>query len=98
LDFSSESATEEIFHGSYVNSQWSDNLRVNIRASPNEGGYTPHGQARIYNTSLPVFNDEGNVDLGSPNDNCGGFGIGIGGQPGQPGENCVPIQSKLFVK
>jgi hypothetical protein len=90
LDFSSKGATEKIIHGSYVKSQWRDSLGVTITAKSNGGG-----QARIYNTSLPVVNDQGNIDLGSPNKYCGGFGVGLGGEPGQPGENCVPVQSKL---
>jgi hypothetical protein len=39
------------------------------------------------------------LDLGTPNETCpgGGPGIGIGGQVGQPGENCVPMDNLLVV-
>jgi hypothetical protein len=98
LDFSSTNATEPISGGTYVKDQWKNSLGVTVTASSQSGGYTPNGHARIYDTSQPVFMNEGNADLGSPNVNCGGLGVGADGQPGEPGENCVPINSKYSVR
>ena len=96
LDFSNTNANAPIVGGTYINTQWKGSYGVTVTASTTLGGYTPYGQARIYDTSLPINMNEGNIDLGSPNVNCGGIGVGFDGQPGQPGENCVPINSKYF--
>jgi len=38
-------------------------------------------------------------DLGTPNETCsgGGPGVGVGGEVGQPGENCDPMDNLLIV-
>jgi hypothetical protein len=94
LDFSNNGATEPILGGTYVKNQWKNTYGITISASSVNGGFTPDDNARVYNTTLPVSQNNGNFDLGSPNVKCGGIGVGLGGEPGQPGENCVPIQSK----
>lgn len=42
----------------------------------------------IFNTSDPTKSDE---DLGSPNESCGGPGVGSGGVKGSLGENCEEL-------
>jgi hypothetical protein len=96
LDFSNTNATVPIVGGTYINTQWKDSYGVTVTASSMVGGYTPNGHARIYDTSISINANDGNIDLGSPNVNCGGIGVGFDGQPGQPGENCVAINSKYF--
>lgn len=48
----------------------------------------------VFDTANPTGNDP---DLGSPNNTCGGPGVGTGGQVGMPGENCVPQGNILVV-
>lgn len=61
------------------------------------GGYTPDGQARIFDTSTQNSEDP---DLGSPNQQCSpsGPGVGKGGIPGAPGENCEPQGNVLIIQ
>ncbi len=58
----------------------------------NNGG-GPH-TAIIFDSSAPTGGDE---DLGTPNEDFGGPGIGIGGEAGQPGENSVPLRNLLII-
>jgi hypothetical protein len=53
---------------------------------------------RLFNTSDPVDGEFGDLDLGSPNQGCNpsGPGIGSGGAPGAPGENCDPLGNVLM--
>jgi hypothetical protein len=48
----------------------------------------------IFDSSNPTGEDP---DLGSPNETCGGPGVGVGGEVGQPGENCVPLGNLLVI-
>lgn len=48
----------------------------------------------IFDSANPTGGDP---DLGSPNQTCGGPGIGVGGEIGQPGQNCVPLGNLLIV-
>lgn len=50
----------------------------------------------IFDSSSPVCNPE----LGTPNDQCTppGSGVGSGGTPGQPGENCASQGNVLVVQ
>jgi hypothetical protein len=50
----------------------------------------------IFDSANPTGEDP---DLGTPNQTCpgGGPGVGIGGQVGQPGENCVPLGNLLII-
>ena len=82
--------------GDYVSLEWFSAYGITIKASSTNGGYTPDGQARIYDTSIPGED----LDLGSPNKKCtpSGPGVGVGGEPGQPGENCVPQGNVLIIQ
>lgn len=55
---------------------------------------------RLFDTANPGTVEHGDPDLGSPNGKCtgGGAGIGIGGEPGAPGENCSPLGYALIVQ
>jgi len=49
----------------------------------------------IFDSSNPTGGDP---DLGSPNETCaGGPGVGVGGEVGQPGENCVAQGNLLII-
>ena len=68
---------------------------VEIKAYPASGsGYAPGHKARLYDTDYRASNDYyGDPDLGSPNQYCGGHGVGYGGRPRvngrrNPGANC----------
>ena len=60
--------------------------RQNVKDSSTQECYTPEGMARIFDTP---FADE-DPDLGSPNNKCGGPGVGTGGESDTEGENCDP--------
>ncbi len=51
--------------------------------------------------SLLIFDSAnptgGDLDLGSPNNTCGGPGVGTGGEVGMPGENCVGVGNILVI-
>ncbi len=48
----------------------------------------------IFDSANPTGGD---LDLGTPNETCGGPGQGSGGEAGQPGENCVARGNLLIV-
>ena len=53
---------------------------------------------RLFDTGSIDLN--GDEDLGSPNEMCDnlGSGVGAGGEPGEPGENCVPQGNVLIIQ
>lgn len=52
-------------------------------------------KARIFDTNEPGSTVSGGYpELGSPNQLCGGLGLGFGGEPGSPGENCKSMGSE----
>jgi len=59
---------------------------MTVEASTTMGGYTPDGMTHIYDTTQQ--GEE--FDLGSPNEKCGGSGVGAGGEPNGAGPNCNP--------
>lgn len=59
------------------------------------------GKPRIFDTSNPGSSEDGDPDLGSPNEAChpSGPGVGAGGSPGNhPGENCEAQGNGLIVE
>jgi hypothetical protein len=58
----------------------------------NTGG-GPHSLL-VFDSANPSGDD---LDLGTPNQSCGGPGIGIGGVAGSPGENCEALGKILIV-
>ena len=85
VDFETTASGAPLTHGQYVSDQWLT-WKLNITASSITGGYTPAGQARIFDTKLPGPDP----DLGTPNEFCpgGGPGEGAGGVPTAIGANC----------
>lgn len=55
---------------------------------------------RIFDMANPGNVTAGDPDLGTPNKKCTptGPGIGVGGEPGQPGENCWPRGNVLIIQ
>ena len=93
IDFSTRGDGSPLYRGNYVSSEWKANHGLTVTAN---GGYTPGQQARILDTAHnECINAAGSSEFGSPNKNCnnGGIGQGVGGAPGQQGENCVPVGS-----
>lgn len=48
----------------------------------------------VFDSSQPTGGDP---DLGTPNETCGGPGVGLGGEQGEVGENCVPLGNLLVI-
>jgi hypothetical protein len=82
LDFS------DLVQGQYISDEWKDSKGVIIEAIPDGGGFTPSrssgyvtnsrfggGAARTFNTG----NNIEDIDLGTPNRDFGGPGLGCGG-------------------
>lgn len=55
---------------------------------------------RTFDTANPGTMEFGDPDLGAPNEKCTppGPGVGIGGEPGLPGENCEPLGNVLIIQ
>jgi hypothetical protein len=81
--------------GAYVSNEWFDAHGLTLSAS---GGFSD--MPRLFNTSDVGDDIVGDPDLGSPNKKCdpSGPGVGVGGEPGQPGENCVPQGNVLIIQ
>jgi hypothetical protein len=95
IDFSQNGLGVKVLPGTYVSTLWKAGYGFTVTASATTGGYYPSGQARVFDTIQPTLNGaKGQMDLGSPNEGCGGIGRGLGGRPGAPGENCVSLGSK----
>ena len=101
IDFS------QFSQGEYVTEVSQNNLNVMAIGSQGGEAHTPSlddlrthvpsgGAARIFDTSDP----KPDFDLGSPNSMCPtpGPGLGEAGQPGMPGENCVPQGNVMIVQ
>ena len=83
--------------GTYVENEWSS-IGLTLFA---EGGVG--SLPIIFDTENPGGEkpgDCGDSDLGAPNKECpgGGPGHGVGGEPGEPGENCEPLGNALVVQ
>ena len=91
IDFDTYVDGTPIPGGTYVEDQWLAKYGLRLSAS---GGFG--NVPRIFNTS-DVSDDS---DLGSPNQFCdpSGPGVGVGGEPNQPGKNCVPQGNVLIIQ
>lgn len=99
IDFETQGNGKKLRSGDYVSNEWRDMYGIHISVSVNaSGGFAPEGKARLFNTSNPGTINNGDPDLGSPNNQCYGPGQGVGGEPGQPGENCVPQGLGLIIQ
>ena len=91
IDFDTYPDGTPTLNGEYVSTEWFDSYGVILSAS---GGYLDI--PRLLNTSDSSVEN----DLGSPNKKCTppGPGSGEGGEPGMPGENCVPQGNVLIIQ
>lgn len=95
---------DSLHAGEYVTTQLKAEFGVTVQATLSDGassGFTPNNAARVFDTTNPLAdapNDD--LDLGSPNEGCrgGGPGVGAGGAPGSPYENCVPLGNVLIIQ
>lgn len=94
IDFSTTGDGSALSHGDYVQGEWLKSHGMTITALATKGGYTQHGKARIFDTSQPGEDS----DLGSPNQGCGGPGVGLGGAPSEEGANCIPQGNVLIIQ
>jgi hypothetical protein len=81
-------------HGAYVEDEWEE-YSLTLSAS---GGFGT--LPRIFDTAQ-IGNDlYGDPDLGSPNEKCTppGPGVGLGGEPGAPGENCEYLGNVVIIQ
>lgn len=94
IDFSVSADNAPVSRGDYVSDEWAG-LGLLLSASGGLGDVP-----RIFDTSNPGNNLFGDPDLGSPNALCegGGPGKGVGGVPGAPGENCIPLGNALIIQ
>jgi hypothetical protein len=101
---------ENAVKGDYVRNKWAQSHGVIITAKKDADcgttvGYTPWGAARVFDTASPgTNNDNGDPDLGSPNQGCNpsGPGIGNGGNPlnstNPNAWNCDPQGKSLVIQ
>jgi len=71
----------------------------NLNGSVEVFGFNPNfgmdtNTAVVFDSNNPTGND---VDLGSPNQTCGGPGVGEAGEVGKDTENCDPLNNILIV-
>ena len=89
---------DSLTRGDYITDQLEDLYGVTITAAGSSGsGYTPAGAARVFDTNI-TGGVQGDPDLGSPNEGCGGPGEGLGGAPGEPYENCMVLGNVLIIQ
>ena len=95
LDFEELPDGTPLIGGTYLDSQWLEEYGLTLSAS---GGFSD--LPRLFNTSSVGDEEVGDADLGSPNAKCAnpGPGEGVGGEPGMPGENCVPLGNVLIIQ
>ena len=97
IDFSFTGSGAVLPANTYVKRQWKGSHGLVIKALLTNGGYAPQSRSRILDTAHPTANA---TNFGSPNANCGrgGPGIGSGGDPTQPGGNCVAQGNVLIIQ
>jgi hypothetical protein len=97
IDFDKDANGYPIKPGTYVRNEWKS-LGLVVDAS---GTKSATNGARILDTTNPGSEEDGDPDLGAPNQRCtpgGGPGIGEGGEPKSAGENCQPQGNVLIVQ
>lgn len=76
---------------------------ITVSAIGKGRAHTPGGGAMVFDTSNPICNDginNGDPDLGSPNESCSpsGPGEGVGGSPTASYPNCEPAGNILVIQ
>jgi hypothetical protein len=96
LDFQKAADGRFLRGGTFVEYEWSSGYGIKIKASNREGKKNLHPM--IFD-SLNVESNEVETNdvffLGSPNFDCGGLGVGVGGRLGQVGQNCNSLGNLL---
>jgi hypothetical protein len=86
--------------GRYVSDEWQVEYGFTVAAIGGKTDKAHANKARIFDTAdqVCVNAENGSLEFGSPNQNCGtsesGLGRGGGGELGESGENCIPVGSK----
>ena len=96
IDFDKAGNGRDLTVGQYVMNEWKSRYGVTVTARGDGGGFTPGNKPRLFDSANPGSFKE----LGSPNNKCAnaGPGIGRGGIPGSPGENCEPQKLVLIIQ
>lgn len=95
VGFEKDAFGNDLTRGKYVMDEWKPYGMV----VKSKGGYGK--SPRLFDCANPGTVEAGDPDLGSPNETCepnGGPGVGVGGERGAPGENCVPLGYALIVQ
>lgn len=91
IDFEADDAETAILAGQVIDDEYSA-WGLNINATNNKSGHP--NIAIAFDSSDPTGDD---YDLGTPNEDFGGPGVGVGGEIGEPGENAVAQGNLLII-
>lgn len=99
IDFETAANGTPLVAAAYVKDEWSIH-GITVSAFSTNGGFTPDGKPRLFDTANPGTTANGDPDLGSPNKLCipSGPGVGVGGIPTSIGANCDPQGLVLIVQ
>jgi PT repeat len=87
---------EMLTPGQYITSELKATYGVTLKAWASKNAFTPNGAARVLDTANR-YGKEDTMHM-SPNQGCGGQGVGAGGAPGSPFSNCDPLSKILVVQ
>ncbi|RME55372.1 MAG: hypothetical protein D6790_16040, partial [Caldilineae bacterium] len=90
IDFETDAAGNSLTKGQTIDNEWAG-WGVTVSAAATAPGTGP---AMIFDSANPTGGD---TDLGSPNQDFGGPGVGAGGESGMPGENSQPLKKVLII-
>ncbi len=91
IDFNEDGQGNPLAAGTVLTNQWA-NKGISISAHNNNNSHPD--KAIIFDSSNPTGNDD---DLGTPNQDFGGPGIGSGGSSGQPGQNSLSLGNLIII-
>lgn len=97
LDFAKASNGRVMWGGEFVGGEWFHTFGLTIDAQGHDGKKNLHPM--IFDSTQAETNGLGSNDafaLGSPNKDCEGFGVGVGGKIGTTGENCKSLGNLLI--
>jgi hypothetical protein len=91
INFDTTPDGQPIPPGTYVQNEWFGAYGIILAAGGGFGDIP-----RLFDTTNPIRDP----DLGAPNEKCTpkGPGRGLGGEPGEPGENCNPLGNVLIIQ
>jgi hypothetical protein len=96
LDFQKAADGRNLGGGTFVENEWKYGFGIKMKASNLEGKKNLHPM--IFDSFNVESNGVNTTDvffLGSPNFDCGGLGVGDGGQLGHAGQNCNTLGNLL---